>query len=111
MDPNDGASSSDVQRRTKQTVQMLLRDLSTVRKLAALCWAVRFFYLYIFLYLNTVALQLGATDSRAPSYQRFIFVRSFRTRYLRTIRCYILVEPSDIVIDKSNERNNELRDC
>ncbi|CAL7943861.1 unnamed protein product [Xylocopa violacea] len=36
MDPED-VPTSDVQPRTKQTVQMLLRDLNTVRKLAALC--------------------------------------------------------------------------
>ncbi|XP_006566203.1 PHD finger protein 20 isoform X6 [Apis mellifera] len=36
MDPED-SSTSDVQPRTKQTVQMLVRDLNTVRKLAALC--------------------------------------------------------------------------
>lgn len=36
MDPED-LSTSDVQPRTKQTVQMLVRDLNTVRKLAALC--------------------------------------------------------------------------
>ncbi|XP_043514068.1 PHD finger protein 20 isoform X1 [Frieseomelitta varia] len=36
MDPED-SSISDVQPRTKQTVQMLVRDLNTVRKLAALC--------------------------------------------------------------------------
>ncbi|XP_076246985.1 PHD finger protein MBD-R2 isoform X3 [Calliopsis andreniformis] len=36
MDPED-VPSPDVQPRTKQTVQMLLRDLNTVRKLAALC--------------------------------------------------------------------------
>ncbi|XP_017758548.1 PREDICTED: uncharacterized protein LOC108549586 isoform X3 [Eufriesea mexicana] len=36
MDPDD-TSTSDVQPRTKQTVQMLVRDLNTVRKLAALC--------------------------------------------------------------------------
>ncbi|XP_012135434.2 PHD finger protein MBD-R2 isoform X2 [Megachile rotundata] len=37
MDPEDVSSSPDIQPRTKQTVQMLLRDLNTVRKLAALC--------------------------------------------------------------------------
>ncbi|XP_043270444.1 PHD finger protein 20 isoform X3 [Venturia canescens] len=37
MDPDNGALSTDVQRRTKQTMQMLMRDLRTVRKLAALC--------------------------------------------------------------------------
>ncbi|EFN74931.1 Tudor domain-containing protein PHF20L1 [Camponotus floridanus] len=37
MDPDELASDPHVQPRTKQTVQMLLRDLSTVRKLAALC--------------------------------------------------------------------------
>ncbi|XP_024944954.1 PHD finger protein 20 isoform X5 [Cephus cinctus] len=37
MDPDDPTSSVDVLPRTKQTVQMLLRDLNTVRKLAALC--------------------------------------------------------------------------
>ncbi|KAG7205562.1 hypothetical protein KM043_007536 [Ampulex compressa] len=37
MDPEDIVPSPDVQPRTKQTVQMLLRDLNTVRKLAALC--------------------------------------------------------------------------
>ena len=36
MDPED-VSSPEIQPRTKQTVQMLLRDLNTVRKLAALC--------------------------------------------------------------------------
>ncbi|KOC63389.1 PHD finger protein 20-like protein 1 [Habropoda laboriosa] len=36
MDPED-VPDSDVQPRTKQTVQMLLRDLNTVRKLAAIC--------------------------------------------------------------------------
>ncbi|XP_017876601.1 PHD finger protein 20 isoform X2 [Ceratina calcarata] len=36
MDPED-LPTSDVQPRTKQTIQMLLRDLNTVRKLAALC--------------------------------------------------------------------------
>ncbi|XP_076228860.1 PHD finger protein MBD-R2 isoform X2 [Nomia melanderi] len=36
MDPED-VPSQDVQPRTKQTLQMLLRDLNTVRKLAALC--------------------------------------------------------------------------
>lgn len=36
MDPED-VPTPDVQPRTKQTVQMLLRDLNTVRKLAALC--------------------------------------------------------------------------
>lgn len=36
MDPED-VISADVQPRTKQTVQMLIRDLNTVRKLAALC--------------------------------------------------------------------------
>ncbi|CAK9810922.1 PHD finger protein 20-like protein 1 [Anthophora plagiata] len=36
MDPED-VSGSDVQPRTKQTVQMLLRDLNTVRKLASIC--------------------------------------------------------------------------
>lgn len=36
MDP-ENTSSQDVQPRTKQTIQMLLRDLNTVRKLAALC--------------------------------------------------------------------------
>ncbi|XP_072765573.1 PHD finger protein 20 isoform X7 [Anoplolepis gracilipes] len=37
MDPDELALDPHVQPRTKQTVQMLLRDLSTVRKLAALC--------------------------------------------------------------------------
>lgn len=37
MDPDEFESSPHVQPRTKQTVQMLLRDLGTVRKLAALC--------------------------------------------------------------------------
>ncbi|XP_053979271.1 PHD finger protein 20 isoform X1 [Hylaeus volcanicus] len=37
MDPDDIVPSPDVQPRTKQTVQMLLRDLNIVRKLAALC--------------------------------------------------------------------------
>ncbi|XP_076282209.1 PHD finger protein MBD-R2 isoform X2 [Lasioglossum baleicum] len=37
MDPEDIIPSQDVQPRTKQTIQMLLRDLNTVRKLAALC--------------------------------------------------------------------------
>ncbi|XP_076172113.1 PHD finger protein MBD-R2 isoform X2 [Ptiloglossa arizonensis] len=37
MDPDDVIPSPDVQPRTKQTVQMLLRDLNIVRKLAALC--------------------------------------------------------------------------
>ncbi|XP_046414567.1 PHD finger protein 20 isoform X2 [Neodiprion fabricii] len=37
MDPDDPASGPDFLPRTKQTVQMLLRDLATVRKLAALC--------------------------------------------------------------------------
>ncbi|XP_047362274.1 PHD finger protein 20 isoform X3 [Vespa velutina] len=37
MDPDEIIPSPDVQPRTKQTVQMLLRDLNTVRKLAALC--------------------------------------------------------------------------
>ncbi|XP_011690021.1 PREDICTED: PHD finger protein 20 isoform X1 [Wasmannia auropunctata] len=37
MDPDELVSDPHVQPRTKQTVQMLLRDLSTVRKLAALC--------------------------------------------------------------------------
>nr|XP_033340930.1 PHD finger protein 20 [Megalopta genalis] len=36
MDPED-VRSQNVQPRTKQTIQMLLRDLNTVRKLAALC--------------------------------------------------------------------------
>ncbi|XP_033180015.1 PHD finger protein 20 isoform X4 [Bombus impatiens] len=36
MDPED-TSTLDVEPRTKQTVQMLVRDLNTVRKLAALC--------------------------------------------------------------------------
>ncbi|XP_077264124.1 PHD finger protein MBD-R2 isoform X4 [Temnothorax americanus] len=37
MDPDELVSDPLVQPRTKQTVQMLLRDLNTVRKLAALC--------------------------------------------------------------------------
>ncbi|KAK2576179.1 hypothetical protein KPH14_007496 [Odynerus spinipes] len=37
MDPDEIIPSPDVQPRTKQTVKMLLRDLNTVRKLAALC--------------------------------------------------------------------------
>ncbi|XP_043259702.1 uncharacterized protein LOC122401564 isoform X2 [Colletes gigas] len=37
MDPEDVVPIPDVQPRTKQTVQMLLRDLNIVRKLAALC--------------------------------------------------------------------------
>lgn len=37
MDPDEIIPTPDVQPRTKQTVQMLLRDLNTVRKLAALC--------------------------------------------------------------------------
>ncbi|KAL6260579.1 hypothetical protein P5V15_008100 [Pogonomyrmex californicus] len=37
MDPDELVSDPQVQPRTKQTVQMLLRDLNTVRKLAALC--------------------------------------------------------------------------
>ncbi|XP_025991994.2 uncharacterized protein LOC105202675 isoform X4 [Solenopsis invicta] len=37
MDPDEFVSDPHVQPRTKQTVQMLLRDLNTVRKLAALC--------------------------------------------------------------------------
>ncbi|XP_015180714.1 PREDICTED: uncharacterized protein LOC107068609 isoform X4 [Polistes dominula] len=37
MDSDEIIPSPDVQPRTKQTVQMLLRDLNTVRKLAALC--------------------------------------------------------------------------
>ncbi|XP_020710095.2 PHD finger protein 20 isoform X3 [Athalia rosae] len=37
MDPDDSLSNTDVLPRTKQTVQMLLRDLATVSKLAALC--------------------------------------------------------------------------
>ncbi|XP_046735242.1 PHD finger protein 20-like protein 1 isoform X2 [Diprion similis] len=37
MDPDDPVSGPDLLPRTKQTVQMLLRDLATVRKLAALC--------------------------------------------------------------------------
>ncbi|KZC14266.1 PREDICTED: uncharacterized protein LOC107192360 [Dufourea novaeangliae] len=37
LDPEDLVPSQDIQPRTKQTIQMLLRDLNTVRKLAALC--------------------------------------------------------------------------
>jgi len=37
MDPDELVSDPHVQSRTKQTVQMLLRDLNTVRKLATLC--------------------------------------------------------------------------
>ncbi|XP_018392140.1 PREDICTED: PHD finger protein 20 isoform X2 [Cyphomyrmex costatus] len=37
MDPDELVSDPLVQPRTKQTIQMLLRDLNTVRKLAALC--------------------------------------------------------------------------
>lgn len=37
MDSEDPVSNTDLLPRTKQTVQMLLRDLATVRKLAALC--------------------------------------------------------------------------
>ncbi|XP_036150308.1 PHD finger protein 20-like [Monomorium pharaonis] len=37
MDPDELVLDPHVQPRTKQTVQMLLRDLNTVRKLAALC--------------------------------------------------------------------------
>jgi len=37
MDPDELVSDPLVQPRTKQTLQMLLRDLNTVRKLAALC--------------------------------------------------------------------------
>ncbi|XP_034934323.1 uncharacterized protein MBD-R2 [Chelonus insularis] len=37
MDPDDAASFYAVEPRTKETIQMLLRDLSTIRKLASLC--------------------------------------------------------------------------
>ncbi|XP_023288826.1 PHD finger protein 20-like protein 1 isoform X2 [Orussus abietinus] len=37
MDPDHLSLNLDVQPRTKQTVQMLLKDLNTVRRLAALC--------------------------------------------------------------------------
>lgn len=37
MDPNHTEPTTEMHLKTKQTVQMLIRDLSTVRKLAALC--------------------------------------------------------------------------
>lgn len=37
MDVEELVPTPHVQSRLKQTVQMLMRDLSTVRKLAALC--------------------------------------------------------------------------